>query len=352
MVNTIVCPYCKKTVELSDALKHQIEEQVLSSLTSKHEAELADAKKLAEEESSKRASSLTKQIEELLDEKRTLKARAEEMEIEVKKKIMEAEEKIKLEVKQKTQEEHQLKDLEKDKKLSDALAQVEVLKTKMQQGSQQTQGESLELELEQKLKSQFPTDEISEVKKGVRGADLTQKVIDKLGRTCGTILWESKNAKWSDGWISKLKEDGRQSKADIMILVSIHLPPGVENFIYEEGIWICNLKSFLPLAWSLRFNLVSLYHAKQSLEGNDEKMKILYQYLSGNEFRHRVEGIVEAFSNMQDELEREKRFFNTKWARQEKEIRKVIDHTHGMMGDLQGITQLKSLDLMELDSGE
>src|SRR5262249_14578879 len=158
----------------------------------------------------KRVSKLTAQIEELLDEKRTLKEKAEEAEIEIKKKIIEAEDRIKLETKQKSEEEHKLKDLEKDKKLNDALTQIEVLKTKMQQGSQQTQGESLELELEQKLKSEFPMDEIMEVKKGVRGADLTQIVIDKLGRKCGSILWESKNAKWSDGWISKLKEDGRQ----------------------------------------------------------------------------------------------------------------------------------------------
>src|SRR5579859_8135595 len=163
MTNSIKCPKCGEEIEIDKVLTHQIEEQVLSTLTAKHKAELDDAKRSLEEEASKRAGKLTHQIEELLDEKRALKEKAEEMGIEVKKKIMEAEERIKFDVKQKAEEEHKLKDLEKDKKLDDALTQIEVLKTKIQQGSQQTQGESLELELETKLKVEFPMDKIGEV---------------------------------------------------------------------------------------------------------------------------------------------------------------------------------------------
>ena len=346
MKNSIKCPNCGEQIEITEAFTHQIEEQVMATITVKHKSELENAKRNAEEEASKRSKELTNQISELLDEKKELKEKAEEMEIEMKKKLMDAEEKIKLEVKSKTEEEHKLKDLEKDKKLNDALAQIEVLKTKMQQGSQQTQGESLELELETKLKSEFPMDKIGEVKKGQRGADITQIVVDKLGRSCGTILWESKNAKWTDGWISKLKEDGRQAKADILVLVTVQMPKDEESFMYKDGVWVCTLKNFLPLAWSLRFNLVSLFHERSSNEGKDEKMKILYNYLTGNEFRNRVEGIVESFGNLQEELETEKRYFNKKWARQEKEIRKVIDHTHGMYGDLQGVIG-KSLPELE-----
>ncbi len=273
MANTIKCPNCGEQIEITEAFTHQIEEQVLATLTSKHKLEMDEAKRTAEEESTKRASKLTHQIEELLDEKRELKAKAEEMEIEIKKKIMEAEDRIKTETKQKSEEEHKLKDLEKDKKLTDALTQIEVLKTKIQQGSQQTQGESLELELEQKLKTEFPMDKIGEVKKGQRGADINQIVVDKLGRECGVILWESKNAKWSEGWIQKLREDGRQAKADLLVLVTVQMPTGIENFLYKDGVWICDIKNYLPLAWSLRFNLVSLYHERQSSEGKDEKMK-------------------------------------------------------------------------------
>lgn len=234
------------------------------------------------------------------------------------------------------------------------MTQIETLRAKIQQGSQQAQGETLELEIESKLKSEFPADKITEVKKGQRGADVLQEVVDRLGRSCGLILWESKNAQWSNDWIEKLREDQRQAKADLAVLISVNLPKGIESFVYREGIWIVGWKHFIPLSWALRFNLVSLYHERQSSEGKDEKMKILYQYLTGTEFKHRVEGIVEAFSNLQEELEKEKRYFNIKWARQEKEIRKVIDHTHGMYGDLQGVIgkSLPEIKTLELPSGD
>ena len=166
-------------------------------------------------------------------------------------------------------------------------------------------------------------------------------------------LWESKNAEWSNGWISKLKEDQRQAKADLAVLVSVKLPEGVESFAYRDGVWIVSWKHFIPLSWSLRYNLVSLHNERQSSEGKDEKMKILYQYLTGTEFRNRVEGIVDAFTNLQEELEKEKRYFNVKWARQEKEIRKVVDHTHGMYGDLQAVIgkSLPEIKTLELSGG-
>lgn len=374
MKNTIKCPKCGEEIEVSEALTHQIEEQVLVSLNAKHKVELEYVKKQAEEDAGKKAlekfesqfktlqkekdeekernKKLTSQIDELLGEIRKLRVKDEDREIEMKKKLMDEEEKIRLEVRKKAEEEHQLKDLEKDKKLTDALKQVEELKIRMQQGSQQTQGETLELELEAKLKAEFPMDKISEVKKGQRGADVSEEVVDKLGRRCGLILWESKNAQWSDGWLAKLKEDQRQARADLAVLVSVNLPEDVESFTFKDGIWLCGIKYFVPLAWSLRFNLVSLYHEKRASEGKDEKMKVLYQYLTGLEFVNRVEGIISAFSNLQKELEKEKRYFNVKWARQEKEIRKVIDHTHGMYGDLQGVIgkslpEIKTLELSE-----
>jgi len=365
MKNTIKCPYCHKEFEPTDALKHQIEEQVSTSLEAKHKIDLEEVKRKSEEEVSIRVGKdldseklrnkkLIGQIDELLGEVRKLREKDEDREIEMKKKLMEEEEKIKTDARQKAEDEHKLKDLEKDKKIQDILKANEELTKKLEQGSQQTQGETLELEIESKLRSEFPTDKILEVKKGQRGADVSQEVIDKLGRNCGIILWESKNAEWSNGWISKLKEDQRQAKADLAVLVSVNLPEGVESFVYRDGIWIVSWKHFIPLSWSLRFNLVSLYHERQASEGKDEKMKILYQYLTGTEFKNRVEGIVDAFSNLQEELEKEKRYFNVKWARQEKEIRKVVDHTHGMYGDLQAVIgkSLPEIKSLELESGK
>ena len=365
MKNTIKCPYCHKEFEPTDALKHQIEEQVSTSLEAKHKIDLEEVKRKSEEEVSIRVGKdldseklrnkkLIGQIDELLGEVRKLREKDEDREIEMKKKLMEEEEKIKTDARQKAEDEHKLKDLEKDKKMQDVLKANEELRKKIEQGSQQTQGETLELELESKLKSEFPTDKILEVKKGQRGADVSQEVIDKLGRSCGIILWESKNAEWTNGWIGKLKEDQRQAKADLAVLVSVKLPEGVDSFAYREGVWIVSWKHFIPLSWSLRFNLVSLYHERQSNEGKDEKMKVLYQYLTGTEFKNRVEGIIDAFTNLQEELEKEKRYFNVKWARQEKEIRKVVDHTHGMYGDLQAVIgkSLPEIKSLELESGK
>lgn len=365
MKNKIKCPYCKKEFEATDALKHQIEEQVSASIQKKHHLEIEKAKQETEEQISKKLSGdvesekqrnkkLSSQLDELLDETRKLRQIDQDRELQMKTKLLEEEKKIREEVKKNTDEEHKLKNFEKDKKLSDALDQIEILKTKIQQGSQQTQGESLELEIETKLKSEFPSDKIIEVKKGQRGADVMQEVIDKLGRKCGTILWESKNAKWTDRWINKLKEDQRRAKADLAVLVSVNLPSGIDYYNYRNGVWICSWKIFSELAYSLRFGLISIYHEKQIGIGVDEKMKVLYQYLTGNEFKHRIEGIVESFTTLQTELEKEKRYFNTKWARQEKEIRKVIDHTHGMYGDLQGVIgkSLPEIKSLELEEGE
>lgn len=353
MKNTIKCPHCGKEFEATEALKHEIEQEVNESLSIKYKKEIEEVKRTSEKEAKERIEKLTNQISELLDEIKILRQKDEEREITMKRKLMDEEEKIKIEVRQKAEEEHKLKDLEKDNKLQQALDQIESLKTKIQQGSQQTQGETLELELENKLRQEFPTDIISEVKKGQRGADVDQEVVDKLGRKCGKILWESKNAQWSDGWLAKLKEDQRQAKADLAVLVTVNLPEGVDSFAYRDGVWIVSWKHFIPLSWSLRFNLVSLYNERNNSEGKDEKMKILYQYLTGSEFKNRVEGIIDAFSVLQEELEKEKRYFNVKWAKQEKEIRRVIDHTHGMYGDLQGVIgkSLPEIKSLELTSG-
>lgn len=218
----------------------------------------------------------------------------------------------------------------------------------MQQGSQQMQGEVLELELERILRAEFPTDIISEVKKGERGADTVHSIVDKLGRSCGTILWESKNAQWQSGWIAKLKDDQRAKKSELAVLVTINKPEWLDSFTYKDGVWVTSWKFVIPLAFSLRYHLVSLRHEKAASEGKDGKMETLYQYLTGTEFKHRVEAIVESFSALQKDLDREKNWFQTKWARQEKEIRKVLDHTHGMYGDLQGII---GASLPELPSG-
>ncbi len=361
MANTIKCKNCGEEIEVSEALTHQIEDEVIAAtkiklqgeleqkLTLQFEEKMINLQKEKEEEKL-RNKNLSSQLSELLEETRLLRRKGQDMEIEMKKKLMEEEEKIRYEAKKKTEEEYELKDREKEKLINDLKKSLEEAQKKATQGSQQTQGEALELTMEEKLKLEFPQDTISEVKKGVRGADISQSVVDKNGNVCGTILWESKNAKWTDSWSQKLREDQRSAKADLAVLVSVNLPESIETFKFINGVWVCSWKYFIPLAMTLRFNLVNIFHAKQKDVGINEKMHDMYEYLTSNEFKHRVEGIVEAFGTMQDDIEREKRWFSAKWARQEKEIRKVIDHTHGMYGDLQGVTgralpEIKSLEI-------
>ena len=339
MANTIKCKNCGAVIDVAEELAHDIKESVVLEERKKAQLEVDEVRR-----------KFTTDISKLLDEIKLLREKDEMRDIEMKKKLLDSEESIRNEARKKAEEEHQLKDFEKEKLINDLKKSLEEAQKKANQGSQQTQGETLELTLETELKKEFPQDSIDEVKKGVKGADIVQSVIDKLNRNCGTILWESKNAKWSDTWISKLKEDQRQAKADLAVLVSVNLPPDIKSFNFKNGIWICSWTNFIPLAIALRFNLVNIYFEKQNAVGVDEKMKVLYEYLTGNEFKHRVEGIVEAFGTLQDDIEREKRWFSSKWARQEKEIRKVIDHTHGMYGDLQGVTgralpEIKSLEL-------
>ncbi|MCX6791532.1 MAG: DUF2130 domain-containing protein [Candidatus Gottesmanbacteria bacterium] len=280
----------------------------------------------------------------------------DDIKLETAKKLAEDEGKIREDVRKKVEEEHSLKEREINTKLQAALKLNEQLNQKLEQGSQQAQGESLELEVEDILRREFPGDIITEIAKGVRGADTLQRVIDKHSRECGFILWESKNAKWSSAWIAKLREDQRNAKAQMGVLVSVNLPADIKGFTFRDGVWITNRSSVIGLAWALRINIAQVYTVKKMSEGKNEKMEELFKYLTGIEFRQRVEAIVEGFTNLQGDIEKEKRWFQVKWANQEKEIRKIIDSTHGMYGDLQGVTgrslpEIKGLKLIESNSG-
>lgn len=372
MNNTINCKHCGREIEISEALQHKIQEEALLVEKSKHRQELLKVKEEAEkqalvkltkdfeqrikeikkekEEEEQRNSKLLRQLENLTDEIRRLRRKDEERELEMKKHIASEEEKIIQQTRKKALEEHGLKDKEKDKKMADLLKQIELWKAKAQQGSQQTQGEVLEIELEEELKKEFPSDEIKEIKKGQRGADVMQTVIDKKGRQCGIILWESKNAKWQESWIKKLREDQREAKAHLGVLVATQPPKKIGLFKYYKNVWITTRKAMTNLASALRFDLIHINHEKLLNVGKSGKMEILYEYLTGTEFTHRVESIAEAFTNLQEDIEKEKRWFNTKWARQEKELRKIVDSTHGMYGELQAVSGRALQQIKQLES--
>jgi hypothetical protein len=216
-----------------------------------------------------------------------------------------------------------------------------------EQGSQQLQGEAQELVLESLLAAKFPSDLVEPVPKGEFGGDILHHVFNHAGQTCGTLLWESKRTKnWSDGWLAKLRQDQRASKADFAILVSRVLPKGVDLFDYVDGIWVLDPKCVIPVAIALRQSLIEIAAVRQAGEGQHTKMGMVYQYLTGPRFRTRIEAIVEKFTDMQDDLDKERKTMTRLWAKREEQIHGVIEATAGMYGDLQGIAG-KSLDGVE-----
>ena len=343
-----------------------------SKLRETHEKELEETRKqISEKDKSEAQKSVAKQLkdkEEQVSEYKKRAEQAEEQELQIRKEKLELEEskrkfelekqrqldeerdKIRNKALKEAQETHELKDKEKEMLIENLKKSLADAQRKAQQGSQQAQGEVMELELEDLLKREFPMDKIVEVKKGQRGADVVQEVIDKKGRNCGVILWESKNAKWQNTWVATLKENQRQAKAQIAVLVSNNTPPEIETFVYKEGVWIANRKMALPLALALRFDLVRVTFEKMANVNKSEKAEILYQYITSTEFKHRIEAIAETFTDMQSTIETEKRWFTSKWAKQEKQIRRVVDNTIGMRSDLEGLVgnALPSIDYLEL----
>lgn len=285
---------------------------------------------------------------ELIRKQRELDDAKREMDLTIEQKVQESLAIVRDKAKQEAEEKLKLRVLEKEEQISSMQRQIEELKRKAEQGSQQLQGEVLELELEASIRSKFPRDIISPVPKGEFGGDVLQLVHGPNNVPCGTILWESKRTKnWSDGWLAKLREDQRRAKAEIALLVTSALPKDVVAFDLIDGVWVVEPRCALPVAIALRQSLVELSAARHSREGQQTKMEMVYEYLTGPQFRHRVEAIVEKIRDMQDDLDRERKWMTKQWAKREQQIRVVIDSTVGMYGDVQGIAG-KALD--EIDA--
>ncbi len=292
---------------------------------------------------------------DLIRQKRELDDARRELELTVEKRVQDGLSVTREQAKKEAEEGLKLKVLEKEQTIASMQAQIEELKRRAEQGSQQLQGEVQELELEAVLRTKFPRDTIEPVPKGEFGGDALQRVMGPLGQVCGTILWESKRTKnWSDGWLAKLRDDQRTAKAEIAIIVSQILPKGVESFDLVDGIWVTNTKSVFSLAVALRHSLIEVASARQALNGQQTKTEMVYQYLTGPRFRHRVEAIVEAFSSMQEDLDREKKAITKQWAKREEQIERVMQSTVGMYGDLQAIAgkSLQEIEGLELASLE
>lgn len=287
-------------------------------------------------------------------EKRELEEKIRNADLEVERRLQEELKKVREQALREVDEQHRLKLLEKEQQVEGLRRQIEELKRKAEQGSQQAQGEVLEVALEGLLKSLFPTDSIEPVPKGVRGADVIQRVFDDNGMDCGLILWESKRTRhWSKEWLPKLRDDLRLVKASRSVLVSEQLPEHIRHFGQVDGVWIVNWACVHPVAMALREGLIAVARGRRALEGQHSKMEIVYNYLIGQEFYNRVSGIAEAFVTLRQDLETEKRAYQKYWAKREKQLERVLVNTSGLHGDLQAIIgstlpEIKGMNLTAL----
>ena len=329
-----------KQVAANDVEQKINEIKALNEVIKQREEKLAEAQKAQAD--------LIRKQRELDDAKR-------ELDLTVEKRIQAGLAATREQARKEVEEQQKLKVAEKEQTILAMQKQIEELKRRAEQGSQQLQGEVQELELENILRAKFPFDTIEPVPKGEFGGDALQRVVSASGQPSGTILWESKRTKnWSDGWLNKLREDQRTAKAEIAVLVTQVLPKGVESFDVVDGVWVTTPRAALPVATVLRHTLLQVSMARQVSEGQQTKTEMVYQYLTGPRFRHRVEAIVEAFSSMQEDLDRERKAIMKQWAKREEQIERVMGATVGMYGDLQGIAgkslqEIEGLELVALD---
>ena len=275
---------------------------------------------------------------QFLQKERLLADKQRELELTVERRVAESLTSVRAQAKRDAEELLQLKVLEREQTISSMQRQIEELRRKAEQGSQQLQGEAQEVALELLLNAKFAFDVVEPVRKGEHGGDVLQRVRSGQGGVCGVILWETKRTKnWSDAWLVKLREDQRAAKADIAVIVSQALPKDIETFEFVDGVWVTHPKAILPVACSLRQMLIEIANVRQASEGQQTKAEMVYQYLTGPRFRQRVQAMVEAFTGMQEDLDKERRVMLKQWAKRQEQIERVMQATVGMYGDLQGI---------------
>lgn len=354
--------YADQLNELKNSLKEQNEEskkrivEAESKAAAKAKEQLQVQLKELEESAAEKDASLKALREQELDlrkKQRELAKEKEESELAMQRKLDQERDSISKELTEKLGEQHRLKELEKDQMIRSLKTSVEEMKRKAEQGSMESQGEALEIDLEEQLRQSFPHDDITPVAKGVRGADIVQNVRTPLSQDCGIMLWETKNTKaWSEAWLAKFKDDMQEKRAVLGILVSVALPASIKRFGRVDGVWVSDPASALNLALALREQLLIVNREQLSLVGKNEKMEMLYQYLAGTQFQQKIQGIVEAFEAMQLQIIREKRAMEKQWKEREKQIERVMKNTSGLYGDMQGIIggQIPVVPALELET--
>lgn len=335
------------------ALKNELKASLTASIEAEKSSEFNDLKAQLEVKQESLAKAQQQELE-LRKQARVLEEKQKEMDITLARKIDESRKELENSLSEKLRAESDLKIKEKEQQIAGLRKSLEDAKRKSEQGSQETQGEALELDLEQKLRQQFPQDIIEPVSKGVRGADIMQTVVNAQLQPCGKIIWEAKNTKnWSQAWTQKLRDDQMAGSANLAVLVSSVLPDGVQSFAQIDGVWVCSVTTALPLVSALREQLIQLNYARQSAKGKDDKMEMMFQYLTGDEFRQRIETIVSAFDTLQLQIVKERRAMEKQWREREKHIERIMLNTTGMYADVKGIfgNSVQDVAALELDDG-
>lgn len=297
---------------------------------------------------------------EFLQKEQEIKNKEAELEITLQKKLQQERELLAEQIRKQEVEKSHVKENELQFKLKELQVQLEEqkrladeMKRRAEQSSMQRQGEAQELLLEEILKEIFPFDLIEEVGKGVEGADCIQTIRNSSGKECGKIIYESKRTRgWSNNWIEKLKNDKRNRSADVAILVTQTFPKDMERFGEKEGIWICNFTEVNSVAYLLRNSVIQLYEAQKSQENKGDKMQMLYDYLTGNEFRGQMEAVVEGFLSIKNGINKERLQMEKIWKEREKQLEKVLLSTSGLYGSIKGIAGASVADIPLLDGSD
>lgn len=299
--------------------------------------QLAESQQLLQQRDAKLAEAQQAQAE-ALRKQRELDEKTRELEVTIEKRVQASQAEISAKARQDAVDEVKSQVSQKDAQIESMTRTIEELKRKAEQGSQQTQGEAFELELENLLRTKFPLDLIEPVAKGETGGDIVHTVNGQVGAPAGVILWELKNTKnWSDTWLPKLRDNKRAAKADVALIISSALPKGVETFDLVDGVYVAHPRCAVPVALTLRQGLMEVAGARTSQVGQQTKAEQVYQYLTGPRFKQRIEAIVERFKDMREDIDKERKFMAKAWAKREAQVTTMIESTVGMVGDLQGI---------------
>jgi hypothetical protein len=329
--------------------KSQLEQEAIKKAASEMALQMEMLNKELTDKSQKLKESQVKELE-LMQKEKQIKEREVSLKLDMEKQMVARQKEIEDRVKKMESERSDLKIKELEKKLTDQAELVETMRRKAEQGSMQLQGEVLELALEELLKATFPLDSIEEVAKGVKGADCVQHIKNNMGDFCGKIIYESKRTKaFTNEWIEKLKRDMRAQQADIAVIVTETLPKDMDSFGFKDGVWICRFTDVKPLAFLLRDSLLKIHIALISQENKGEKMQMLYNYLTANEFRQNIEAVVEGFLALKDGITREKIQMEKIWKEREKQLDKVLLNTTQFYGSIKGIAGNAVGDLKMLE---